>query len=454
MIMKTTDKYSPISDFYAGRSIFMTGGTGFLGIVLIEKLLYGCPDIGNIYILIREKKGVSPEERVKSLINSPIFERLKADKPENLKKIIPVIGDLTELNLGISTQDLQILYDEVSVVFHLAATIKFNEPLSVAVKINVGGTEEVIKICQNMKNIEVFVYMSTIFSNTDHERKTIVEKLYPSPKHMDEVYRMIEENDPKETFSPEVLCGRPNTYTFTKALAENVVAEKRGDLPTVMIRPSVVTPIKDEPAKGWIANWMGPTPILTLLAKGWIRGLYGENDYTFEIIPVDYVVNMTIIAAARHNRSKELSIYHSCSTADNPLTVLDAKINYLKESTKHNFNELPFPGLIFTTSHWLLFILAFIFQTIPAYLGDLVLYLSGKPIRFIKMLKKLEICVSTLRYFSSRCWAMKASRAQALISTLSEQDKKKFPCDPRDINWEEYMATYFNGVNKYLINRS
>ena len=54
--------------------------------------------------------------------------------------------------------------------------------------------------------------------------------------------------------------------------------------------------------EGWIANWMGPTPIFTLVGQGLIRCLYGKSDYTFEIIPADYVVNLTLIASAKHQR--------------------------------------------------------------------------------------------------------------------------------------------------------
>ncbi|KAI8430981.1 hypothetical protein MSG28_001074, partial [Choristoneura fumiferana] len=45
-----------IRDFYKGRSVLVTGGTGFMGKVLIEKLLYTIPDIGNIYVVMRSKK--------------------------------------------------------------------------------------------------------------------------------------------------------------------------------------------------------------------------------------------------------------------------------------------------------------------------------------------------------------------------------------------------------------
>jgi len=47
---------SQIAEFYRDRSVFVTGGTGFLGKVLVEKLLRSCPDIKSIYLLIRPKK--------------------------------------------------------------------------------------------------------------------------------------------------------------------------------------------------------------------------------------------------------------------------------------------------------------------------------------------------------------------------------------------------------------
>nr|CAH7751944.1 unnamed protein product [Callosobruchus chinensis] len=56
-----------IPEYFKGKNVFITGATGFIGKVLIEKLLRSCPEIGNIYVLIREKKGKDPVTRIKEM---------------------------------------------------------------------------------------------------------------------------------------------------------------------------------------------------------------------------------------------------------------------------------------------------------------------------------------------------------------------------------------------------
>lgn len=58
------NELSEIQSFYKGKVIFVTGGTGLMGKVLIEKLLYSCSDLNKIYVLIRPKRGRTPEMRV------------------------------------------------------------------------------------------------------------------------------------------------------------------------------------------------------------------------------------------------------------------------------------------------------------------------------------------------------------------------------------------------------
>ncbi|KDO25860.1 hypothetical protein SPRG_20700 [Saprolegnia parasitica CBS 223.65] len=72
-----------MEDFYAGKGLFLTGGTGFIGKVVIEKLLRCTPDIDKIYVLVRPKKGRSAADRLESdVISSAIFNRLRSERSD------------------------------------------------------------------------------------------------------------------------------------------------------------------------------------------------------------------------------------------------------------------------------------------------------------------------------------------------------------------------------------
>jgi fatty acyl-CoA reductase len=63
-----------VADTLAGRAILITGGTGFMGKVLIEKILRSCSDVDTIYVLVRAKKGKEPCQRVEELFASPVSD--------------------------------------------------------------------------------------------------------------------------------------------------------------------------------------------------------------------------------------------------------------------------------------------------------------------------------------------------------------------------------------------
>lgn len=74
---------TPIQEFFRGATVFLTGGTGFMGKVLIEKLLRSCPHVKHIYLLIRPKKGRAIHERLDDIFSDrvstefPIFFKIR-----------------------------------------------------------------------------------------------------------------------------------------------------------------------------------------------------------------------------------------------------------------------------------------------------------------------------------------------------------------------------------------
>lgn len=63
---------STVADFYRDRSVLITGATGFMGKVLVEKLLRSCPGLSKIYLLMRPKGGHHVDARLDELLNSKV----------------------------------------------------------------------------------------------------------------------------------------------------------------------------------------------------------------------------------------------------------------------------------------------------------------------------------------------------------------------------------------------
>lgn len=172
---------SAIETFFDGQGIFITGGTGFLGKVLIEKLLRSCQGIDRIYVLIRPSKTKNVESRLRDLINSQVtkqdvqalicfnwptliftskaFDTIRSSGL--LAKILAVEGDLELPKLGLCAKDQETIIKNVSVVFHSAASINFDLPLKKAFELNFQGSRRVLELSKQILNLKVKMIFNT-----------------------------------------------------------------------------------------------------------------------------------------------------------------------------------------------------------------------------------------------------------------------------------------------------
>ena len=68
-----------IKGFYKDKTIFLTGTTGFVGKVVLEKFMRSLPDFKRIYVMVRPKKSISIQERLeKEILNAEIFDMVYA----------------------------------------------------------------------------------------------------------------------------------------------------------------------------------------------------------------------------------------------------------------------------------------------------------------------------------------------------------------------------------------
>lgn len=108
-----------------------------------------------------------------------VFDTIRNSKNSSyLHKIILICGDITIDGLELSTHDEALLINEVNIIFHCAANVRFNDSLRDAININVIGTLRMAQLAQKMKNFSVFSYMSTAFSQS--YQLDLEEKYYPT----------------------------------------------------------------------------------------------------------------------------------------------------------------------------------------------------------------------------------------------------------------------------------
>ncbi|XP_025139227.2 fatty acyl-CoA reductase 2 isoform X3 [Bubalus bubalis] len=385
---------SMIAAFYGGKSILITGATGFMGKVLMEKLFRTSPDLKVVYILVRPKQGQTLQQRVFQILDSKLFEKVKEVCPNVHEKIRAISADLNQNDFAISKEDMQELLSHTNIVFHCAATVRFD----------------------------------------DHLR-------WLDDAIIDEI-------------TPKLIGDRPNTYTYTKALGEVVVQQEGGNLNIAIIRPSIMGATWQEPFPGWVDNLNGPSGLIIAAGKGFLRSIRATPMAVADLIPADTVVNLTLAVGwyTAVHRPKSTLVYHCTSGNLNPCNWGKMGLQVLA-----TFEKIPFerafrrPNADFTTNNITTHYWNAVSHRAPAIIYDFYLRLTGRKPRMTKLMNRLLRTLSMLEYFINRSWEWSTYNTEMLMSELSPEDQRVFNFDVRQLNWLEYIENYVLGVKKYLL---
>ncbi|KAL9155340.1 hypothetical protein ABFS82_10G175400 [Erythranthe guttata] len=166
-----------IVQFLTGKSFLITGGTGFLGKVLIEKILRTAPDVSKIFVLIKAKSKEAAAQRLKNEIidEEELFKGLrqihgKSYQAFMLSKLVPVVG-----NVCVDEDEANFIAKEVDVIINSAANTTFDERYDTALDINTLGPKRTIGFAKKCDKLKLFLQVSTAYVNGQRQGK-IMEK--------------------------------------------------------------------------------------------------------------------------------------------------------------------------------------------------------------------------------------------------------------------------------------
>ena len=356
-------KLSP-TEIFNNKNIFFIGGTGFVGKVTLSMLLNNFPNVGKVYATVRARNLEESNNRFwASIVTSPTFDPLREKYGDGFEdfiraKVVPVNGDVGNEFLGMSEAEARTIMQDTDVIINGAGNVTFNPPLESALRTNVVGSNNILKLAR-MMNRPTLVHVSTCFvagkrSGTIWENESVVGYFprknelvgtnFDVDKEIEDCARLSEQarqeaddavqiakfreqarnrfeeegRDPDDESELKSAMfrerkmwirerttelgaeraeywGWTNIYTYSKSLAEQIIA-KQDDIVKILVRPSVVESANQYPFAGWNEGFTTTAPLLLIALRG--QPIIPVNEkLVLDIIPVDLVAGAILAAA-------------------------------------------------------------------------------------------------------------------------------------------------------------
>ncbi|HEX8195428.1 MAG TPA: AMP-binding protein [Pyrinomonadaceae bacterium] len=539
-------KLSP-TEIFNGKRILFIGGTGFVGKVTLSMLLYNFPNIGKVYATVRARNLEESNNRFwNSVVTSPTFDPLrekygKAFEHFIREKVQPVNGDVGNEFLGLTETEAREIMQDCDIIINSAGNVTFNPPLESALRTNVVGTNNVLKMARMMQR-PCLVHVSTCFvagkrSGTIWENEPVVGyfprkneligTIFDVEKEIEDCARLSEQarqeaddamqiakfreqarkrfeeegRDPDEEdelrsamFRERKVWirnrttelgeeraeywGWTNIYTYSKSLAEQIVA-KQDDIVKVLVRPSVVESAQSYPFPGWNEGFTTTAPIILIALRG--QPVFPVNEkLVLDIIPVDMAAGAMLGAAMNALvDDKPPLVFQACSGDVNP-NPMKRMVGLVGLYKRHHFKEKETGNKLINSFNANVEAIAVKPETYNLISAPMLNKVAKGASNFLEKAtpkwgggrfeNALDGVKKTLEDFERTTeetkaafdlfkpftidneYSYRADNVRALMSLVKDDEKNLVPWYPEKLDWYDYwLNVHFPGLKKWVL---
>ncbi len=539
-------KLSPI-EIFKGKKIFFIGGTGFVGKVTLSMLLHNFPDVGKVYATVRARDENESTTRFwTSIVTSPTFDPLREKYGEEFEafireKVVPVNGDVGNEYLGLDEKEAKKIMKDTDIIINGAGNVTFNPPLESALRTNVVGSNNIIKLARMMKKPRV-VHVSTCFvagkrSGAIWENEPVVgyfprknelvgtnfdvnrevedcarlseqarqeaDDAVQAAKFREQARkRFIEEGrDPDDEAELKSAIfrerkmwirerttelgadraeywGWTNIYTYSKSLAEQIIASQ-DDIVKTLVRPSIVESSQSYPFPGWNEGFTTTAPLILIALKG--QPVIPVNEkLILDVIPVDMVAGVILAAAMNALVDDNPPLVFQASSGDSNPNDMKRIVGLVGLYKRQHFDEKE-------TGNKLVNKLAGMVEAIPvkqrAYeltsapmlnklakraddlmdkatprwgggrIGNIISDLKKSTEEFKRTTKETMDAFAMFKPFMiDNEYLYRSDNVRALMSLIKDKEKHLLPWYPEKLDWYDYwLKVHFPGMKKWVL---
>lgn len=300
------------------KTIFLTGGTGFLGRHIAATLLRN-DDVENVFLLVRAPSAVEAARRARNAVES-VAPEIATQCADGRLTALP--GDLTKPGLALPDDVVRAMGARITQVIHCAGCVDFGLPLTEARRINLEGTKQVMTMSMEMPRLERVSHIGTAYVAGERNGHVFEDDL-----------------DKGQSFG--------NSYEQAKFEAERYVRSLMGVLPVDVFRPSIIV---GHSRTGMTSSFKMLYAPLKAIYHGLIQILPGSGDTLLDVVPVDFVAR-AVCAITLDGLRVSGRTFHLTAGEENLVTageIVNGAVSYFNRNCGLHLDPVKFvPPVLF-----------------------------------------------------------------------------------------------------------